>query len=232
MKLALLADIHGNSDALEAVLRAANKEGVTKLLIAGDLVGYYYNADKVIEMLSSWDFKCVSGNHEKKFAEWLVGFDCETKFLKYGSCYAEAEKKLTKAQVEFLLGLPDTLEFSVENKRVLLCHGSPWSNDEYLYPDMKQDKKDELSKISADVIIYGHTHYPFIHKNNNKLFLNPGSVGQPRDRKPGACWALWDTETNQVSLKREPYDMSDLLDSIRNIDPDLKYLSNVLIRTE
>jgi len=61
--------------------------------------------------------------------------------------------------------------------------------------------------------------------------INPGSVGQPRDRRPGACWALWNTETMKIELRREQYDRTALVEACRRIDPQLPFLVDVLERS-
>ena len=62
------------------------------------------------------------------------------------------------------------------------------------------------------------------------MVVNPGSVGQPRDRKPGSCWALWDTRRMEVTLRRTAFDTSLVAERARRIDPHLPYLSDVLTR--
>ena len=82
-----------------------------------------------------------------------------------------------------------------------------------------------------DLMVYGHTHYPVKWVRNNKIIINPGSLGQPRDRKQGACWALWDTTRNSVELFREEYDFLPVIEMCKKYDPELNYLVDVLVRT-
>ena len=81
-----------------------------------------------------------------------------------------------------------------------------------------------------DVMVYGHTHYPVIWVHDNKKIINPGSVGQPRDRKPGASWVFWDTTTNQFDFHREKYDATPVINMCRENDPNINYLVDVLVR--
>ena len=82
-----------------------------------------------------------------------------------------------------------------------------------------------------DLVVMGHTHYPLVKKQGGTLLVNPGSVGQPRNRRPGAAWAIFDTADRTVQLRSESYDSSDLVRECRLRHPELPYLSEVLLRT-
>jgi putative phosphoesterase len=230
MKIAILSDIHANSDALTAVLADAKALGVSNLIIAGDFVGYYYNIQEVMALLSSWDLVAISGNHERLLLDWHHGENHTKIQNKYGSGIKIANEFLTNKQIQWLVDLPKSREFSIDNKTVLLCHGTPWDKDEYLYPDCKQDKKDKIFSIKKDLVVYGHTHYPVIHSDNNQLIVNPGSVGQTRDSKLGACWALWDTTKHEISLERANYNADNLIKQCQQNDPKLPYLQKILLK--
>jgi putative phosphoesterase len=230
MKVAILSDIHGNSDALEAVLVDAKSLGVSSLIVAGDFVGYYYNVQEVMLLLSPWKLIAISGNHERMLLDWRQGKNHKDIQGKYGSGIKIAIESLSDKQIQWLIDLKKSKEFSISDKTVLLCHGTPWNEDEYLYPDCKQEQKDKIFSIEKDLVIYGHSHYPVIHSNGDKLIVNPGSVGQARDRKPGACWALWDTKEHKISLKRTIYDTSNTIKQCQQNDPELTYLQTVLLR--
>lgn len=231
MKVGLLSDIHGNDLALEAVLNAAKQKGVEELLIAGDFVGYYYNPERVLELLNSWSWNAVGGNHEAMLGEWLSGNKREEILKKYGSGIKNACSKLTEELLEKLIALPQTRRIELCNRNVLLCHGSPWDKDCYIYPDAKMEIRNRFFEEGSDLVVYGHTHYPVVWQEGEQLVVNPGSVGQPRDRKPGACWALWDTEEHKIALMRENYDFLPLIEECKRIDPQLLYLVDVLTRS-
>jgi putative phosphoesterase len=232
MKLALLADIHGNHLALEAVLKSVKTYEVDKLLIAGDFVGYYYWPKEVFELLTPWDVTAIRGNHE----EMLIKAKGDSGFLKnvdakYGNGLRVALELLTDKQIDWLSNLPFSLELNVEDRRILLCHGSPWDHDFYIYPDADEDTIEKCVSINYDCIVLGHTHYPMVHRSNNTTIVNPGSVGQPRNRKPGACWALIDTKTLEVNTFCVGYDSRFVVAESLRRNPDLPYLANVLERT-
>lgn len=230
MKIALLADIHGNALALNRVLTAAANAGAQELLIAGDLVGYYYQSDEVLRLLNDWQWISIGGNHEAMLAQWHAGIDQDIIHKKYGSGLKIACEQLTSQQLQYLTTLPSRHELEIDGRSVLLCHGSPWDRDHYVYPDTDKIERRRMFSEGFDLVVYGHTHYPVLWQDSNCLVINPGSVGQPRDRKPGACWALWDTTKHEIILRRESYDCSSVVASCQ-IDFHLPYLANVLTRT-
>ena len=230
MRVALLADLHGNADAAAAVLDDARAHGVEQLLIAGDFVGYYYEPDRVLDLLAQWTWTAVAGNHEVMFAQWRRGDGRLTIASKYGSGLAEAEAKLGPDAIARLDALPAVWRGSIGGRTVLMCHGTPWDADAYVYPDDQTGTLQRMAEGGEDLVMFGHTHYPVLVKVGATQVVNPGSVGQPRDRNPDAAWALWNTSDNGVTLMRTPYDQAQLIEQCRAHDPSLPYLSQVLTR--
>lgn len=231
MKIALLADIHGNALALETVLHAAREANVEHLLIAGDIVGYYYAVQRVLELLADWPWIAVRGNHENMLIEWMAGLRHEEIRGRYGSGLKAACESVASDQLQILCDLPPVRTLDIGGRRVLLCHGTPMSTDTYIYPDADESSWLPFVVDGVDMTVYGHTHYPMMLRRGGASIVNPGSVGQTRDRKPGACWALWDSQADTVEMRRETYDPSELIVACQDNDPDLLYLTNVLTRT-
>lgn len=232
MKVALLGDIHGNGAALAAVLDAARRENVQRLLVTGDLVGYYFSPAEVLYMLQSWDTVMVRGNHEDMLARARdEPAMLESIGRRYGSGAAIALQELSDAQLEALCTLPHPLPVEVGTRRVLLCHGAPWDNDVYVYPDADAQTLARCAAPGYDAVVMGHTHHPFVREAGGVKLVNPGSVGQPRNRHPGAHWALLDTQTLEVTLRQEAYDYVTLAAEARRRHPELPYLSDVLTRS-
>lgn len=231
MKIALIGDIHGNLLALTAVLRSSYSFGVEKYLFSGDAIGYYYQPREVLECLTSIKAIAVKGNHED-LLEKVISDKAEAEALrrKYGSGFDQAAADLSDDQLNYLRFLPRSIELEIEGKRVLLCHGAPWSTDHYIYPDAPPEDWERLDRYGADFIVLGHTHYQFDRKLANAHVINPGSVGQPRDRKPGAAWTMLDLSTGIVQHFRERYDVNGVALMARERDPDLSYLYTVLSR--
>ena len=231
MKVALLGDIHGNAPALAAALDGARREGAELLLLTGDFVGYYYRPELVFDLLAEWMYYAVRGNHEDMlFASQSDPAKADQYRARYGSGVDAALACLSECELERLRGLPATRELGIGGKRVLLGHGAPWDTDFYIYPDADDDVWARLSGYRHDYIVLGHTHYRYSKQIGDTLVINPGSVGQPRDRKPGAAWALLDTEADAVTFFAEDYDRESLVAEARRRDPHLPYLAEVLTR--
>lgn len=231
MKVALLGDIHGNAEALRAVLSAAKESGAGELLITGDLVGYYFEPARVLELLSDWPWVAVRGNHEDFLAQARSDEELlEPLEARYGAGIRIALSELSEAQKTLLCTLshPKRLQFGTLS--VLLCHGAPWDNDAYLYPDAPEDAFGRCADYDADIVVLGHTHYPMVRRSGSTLIVNPGSVGQPRNRSPGAHWCLLDTVSGEVQARRESYNVEALARDAMLRHPELPYLSQVLTR--
>lgn len=232
MRLGLLGDIHGNACALRAVLASATSLGVEKLLVTGDLVGYYFSSGEVLELLRPWDLHVVRGNHE----DMLQAARNDNDFLaqvdaRYGSGLRTALDQLKESELDALCALPHPMPLEIDGCRILLCHGSPWDVDFYVYPDAEPGLLERCAMQEFELVVQGHTHYPMQQKIGKTLLVNPGSVGQPRNRQPGAQWALFDTETREVSLRCEAYDASPVIAESRRRHPEIPYLAEVLERT-
>jgi putative phosphoesterase len=232
MRIGLLSDIHANAHALRAVLKSAKEKNVEKLLCCGDYIGYYYEPDKIMPLLDSWDWEGVGGNHEAMLYDWLNKKSKNETNAKYGSGIFIAAEKLEHETIVRYYEMPNTKKLDINNYKILLCHGSPWDRDIYIYPDADEGVVNKMFEYDSDfdVLVYGHTHYPVIWEKNKKKIINPGSVGQPRDRRPGAAWALWDTDINDVTFYREDYDVGPIIEMCRKNNPDIKYLADVLVR--
>jgi putative phosphoesterase len=231
MRLGLLGDIHGNALAMESVLQAMACSEVDALCATGDFVGYYYESHKVFEMLSKWRVYAVRGNHEDMLISCLKGqMTGEQYHLRYGSGLAYAISRLSSVDIENIRHLPRTLLLELDGKKLLLAHGAPWDTNCYLYPDAESAVWDRVTESSCDYLVLGHTHYKMSKRVGDTLVINPGSVGQPRDRQTGADWAVLDTHTGCLEQRVEAYDINHVAVQARSIDPHLPYLWGVLNR--
>jgi putative phosphoesterase len=214
------------------VLLAAEKQQVEALLITGDFVGYYFEPLEVLKLLEPWSKHAVRGNHEDMLsvARSNANF-LETVDARYGLGLRCAIEQLDDHQLDDLCALPHPKNIEIEDYKILLCHGSPWSTEEYIYPDADKNVLNRFSDIGFHVIIHGHTHYPAQHVVGKTLLVNPGSVGQPRNRQPGAHWATFDTKTRMLEFRCESYDAAELIKVCAQKTPKLPYLSELLVRT-
>ncbi len=228
MKIGVMSDIHGNYPALESILNAARKAEVERWLILGDLVGYYYWPSKCIHLLRRIDAEIIAGNHDRMTYDASKDTQLlEQLTLKYGSGSKYALVQMTLDELEWLHGLPEHRELKLGDKDILLCHGSPWGMDEYVYPDAPRETWLKFGGFGYDLIFFGHSHHATNVKILGTQIINPGSVGQPRDRKGGAQWVIWDTHEDSFEFRRESYNQELLLTLCASLDPDLSYLRTV-----
>jgi putative phosphoesterase len=231
MKIGVLSDIHGNSYALKEVLRAAEIEGVEELIILGDFTGYYYHTHQVLDLLSEWRCTSIKGNHDEMLEGIFKGsVGADTIRLKYGSGHKFALQDLSPARLNFLFELPDKLSYTVDGIRLSLNHGSPWDKGLYIYPNADSEVMKKCDDPEYDFVLIGHSHYPFIHKNQYSTLVNPGSVGQSRLEGGYANWAVIDTKIKSLELKETKYNISELISEIAINDPDIPYLREILLR--
>lgn len=232
MRLAVVADIHGNASALRAVLADARQQGASRLVVLGDIVGYYYAPHEVIDALDEWDAVVIRGNHEDLFRQWQEGDDAlrDSFRRRYGSGFAIADQMLDEGRIRWLRALPHLKTLVVGQVRALLAHGHPAGIDRYVYPDKVASALEDSELEDWNIVWLGHTHYPMDVRVGGTQVVNPGSVGQPRDGDPRAEWALWDAERGAVTLQRSAYSQDALLAEVARRDPDVPYMAEVLTR--
>jgi len=230
MRIGLLSDIHGNANALAAVLASARRHGVQRLFCTGDVVGYYYEPHKCLDLLSDWEVDFVRGNHEDMLFSMMQDPSVAQAIkTKYGSALSVALNLLTSYQLTFLANLPETKSVSVHDKRFLLCHGSPWDTNFYVYPDSSDEIFHRCILGGEDYVILGHTHYQLAVRYGGTLIINPGSVGQPRGRGRGtAHWAVLDLDTGGVTHHEVTYDSLSVVAQAAVNDPEILYLRSIL----
>jgi putative phosphoesterase len=222
MRLALLSDLHSNVYALDAVLKECEEFDVNRFVIAGDFLGYYFHGEDVICRIQTLESYCVKGNHDEFFLDnYLKPKYSRVDQVNVGLQASEKSFELLNLSADsiaFLSALQHPLEFGIEGRNILLAHGHPVDMDMYIYPG-------NISKLTSlspdiDIVILGHTHWPMLHHVNGVTVINPGSVGQPRDGKPGASWAILDLDDLSVQFKRTNYDVGPLLEDCKIYDPD------------
>jgi len=231
MKVAVLSDVHANIHALRAVLEDLDKERVERILVAGDIIGYYYWPGEVVELLmGDGRFHCISGNHEHILRQVVNDEGAAIRYRrKYGSGYDVCMDQLSDLQISWLLSLPEEISVNIDGLQFHIGHGALGSSDEYLYPDAPLDKI--LSNYStAEYTIFGHTHYPFLHSHAGQHLLNPGSVGQPRDMGGLASYVVINSENRVIRFKRKPFDTAAVVQAARENDPELAYLAAIMSR--
>lgn len=207
MKIAIIADVHSNLEAFKEVLAHIKLQRVSKILCAGDIVGYNADCNECCELVKKHDIISILGNHD------AVSLDLKN--LDWFNPYAQAalkwtNKKLSDEGKDFLSKLPETYEESIDRRKIFMVHGSPNGHlFDYVYPHSTDSFLNSLfEKADADVLIVGHTHVPMIKKLGPKIVINPGAVGQPRDNNPDASYCILDTNGFNINLYRVKYDIN------------------------
>jgi putative phosphoesterase len=229
MKIAILSDIHGNIDALIEIINSPKFKSCDLRINAGDMVGYYFEPKKVLRVIQDADFKTVKGNHEiileKARLDYAYRLDVTSS---YGVGHSIALKQLSEADLNYLTCLPQNLTIKLPEGDLFVCHGSPQSADDYIYPDtLLSTNQFELSK-DIRWLVCGNTHWQMVIKDEDLLVINPGSVGQPRDKSGSAHWAILDSVTNQIEFLQTKYDVASLISSTKSFNPSLPRLWEVL----
>lgn len=221
MKRAIISDIHSNLEGLEAVLADIQSQQITEIFCLGDIIGYGPNPRECIDLVMQAKV-CILGNHDQGALFDPEGF----------SSGAERAIFWTRDQLETGDGDPKAVsrwDFLAELPRnyregkTLFVHGSPRNPlNEYVFPeDCHNVKKfEKLFSLIQEVCFVGHTHIPGVFKEsgsfssppdmeymypigNEKVLINVGSVGQPRDGDPRSCYVI--LEDNTVNFRRVEY---------------------------
>ena len=196
MKIAVISDIHGNMEALEAVMNDIEKEGCEKVFALGD----YAMAGPEPEKVVNWflkkqfedNFKIIQGNTDLMIADYSD--ELYNTLKEKAPIMAEAlkydVKTLNQIQKDFLKNLPTQLELTESGIKILLVHGSPRKNNEDISPDLELYEVEKmLENVNADIILCGHTHLPCGYQTSKKqTVVNVGSVGRPFTPDPKACY--------------------------------------------
>jgi len=224
---AVLSDIHGNVQALEAVLTQVDDLGCEHVFCLGDTVGYGASPNECLELLRDRGARCLMGNHDAAVAGMIKPV-CFNPSARAGIEYTQ--EVLTPANFNYLRSFPEQIRVGDD---VLMVHGAPDDRDRYIFGswDAMKTAAELLINEGPGICFYGHTHQRSIvdaidvHEfadglvrgdANLRTVINPGSVGQPRDGNPDAAFVVWDTEQLEFQFFRARYDIAASQDLIVN----------------
>jgi putative phosphoesterase len=211
--VAVITDIHGNPPVLGAALDRIDELAIDRVFCGGDLVGYGPRPNEVCALGQTRRIPTVYGNYDYAIARDLE--DC-------GCAYVTAHDRelgqrsvdwtlehTDRASKDYMRDLPLDLRFDLGETSVHLVHGSPRKVNEYLFEDKPARLYERLAAAEqADVLVFGHTHRPWVHEYGGVLFVNCGSVGKPKDGDPRGAFALLEAEGSgvRVRIERVEYD--------------------------
>jgi predicted phosphodiesterase len=216
VKIGVFSDVHGNVEALDAVLDRLDKEGVDKMYCLGDLVGYGPEPDECVKRVLSIASRTVLGNHDEAAAFSLTAEDFNSMAR---TAITWTQSVLSTESKKKLAALPP----KVHEDGILLVHASPQNPEEWTYIFYLGDAIQAFKAMDEPLCLTGHSHVPmaFVRDKDGNVFtgpsdllllesgktyiVNPGSVGQPRDGDPRSSCGVFDTAEGSFTWLRVPY---------------------------
>ncbi len=232
MRLMIFSDVHGNLEALKAVLAHSEQHRVHRRICLGDLVGYGPYPEECIQLVRSLPgCRVIAGNHDVATL-W--------KTSPYGMSSVASKvilwtmEQISEESKQYLAELPDRLDIAEMN----FSHANPYNPQAWRYVFDRKHALRCFTATKSRYLFIGHSHRPLLITRNNALdmdiqpvpgtirfklsdtrrrIFNCGSVGQPRDRDPRSCYVIFDTRQHQVEYYRTPYDMTETLRAAQQV---------------
>lgn len=193
MKIGFISDVHGNYEALKAVLAKLDNMNVNEIYCLGDVVGYYSQVNECCDELRSRNIPSLMGNHDW----YMAGGGFCPRSQSVNDCLVYQRKVITTENLEWV----KNFQVHKQVMNIHMVHGG-WADpiDEYIL----EPSEEYFAKIEGEIFMSGHTHIQSLNKFGAKIYCNPGSVGMPRDNDPRAAFAVFDGE---LALHRVEYDI-------------------------
>jgi predicted phosphodiesterase len=216
MRVAILADVHGNLEALESVLIAIHREGAERVMVLGDLVGYGPDPVACIYRIREAQSLCVLGNHDQALVDSSYVHELNSMAR---DTLLRSRDMMGAEELAYLR----TFAFRHMEGDAVFAHANPIEPEEWQCLYLFEHVDWCLASLDARIAFVGHTHYPGIYCRidstsvpltssevaigRHRYLVNVGSVGQPRDGDPRSSYALWDTDSDHVELRRVEYEV-------------------------
>jgi predicted phosphodiesterase len=218
MKYGIYSDIHSNLEALQSVLESMDEKGVERKICLGDAVGYGPYPNECIELIQEASETVILGNHDSV----ALNRESSDQFNFFARNAINWTKRVLKGpNIDTMQRWP----YLIDEPPLTFVHASPRSPADWTYIATLDEAVDSFSYFAQKICFIGHTHLPVIvvtegeqsffvsehfqHRvnYNQRILVNVGSVGQPRDGITDACWCLCDSEAMDVEIIRTPYDV-------------------------
>lgn len=218
MRIALISDIHGNLEAFETVLKDIDTQRVDCIHSLGDVIGYGCDPVGCLDLVAEHCRIKLMGNHEYAAIGVLA---TEAMNVNARQSILWTISQLSDREISFIAGF----EMQAEQDDRLLVHASPFEPEEWHYVLSPHEAAEALDNSTHRLIFHGHTHLPVIYcrppvgrirmiaahdfdpDETARYLINVGSVGQPRDNDPRACYAIYDCSERTVNFRRVEYDI-------------------------
>lgn len=224
MRYFIFTDIHGNLESLLVTLKFAQSKKIDHYIFLGDLVGYGASPNEIVQKVRALKpMSIIRGNHDKA----VTGLDSIQTFNPIAAAAIHwTRDNVLKKHMDYLRRLK--MGPIIIHDHITLCHGAPFDEDHYIFGEF--DASEAFTHITTPLCFFGHTHFPFIYTekdhqmdgtfltgDNNevkledgvKYLINPGSVGQPRDRDTRAAFAIYDSKAKKIKFYRLEYDIKE-----------------------
>jgi predicted phosphodiesterase len=228
-RIAVFSDVHGNLPALKATLKDIEDRDVDQVFCLGDLVDCAPWTNEVIELIRTSHITCLMGNHDERIAFDLPLFRLKKHSIQEAEArelaIAYTRRTVSDRSKDYLAGLPAQLslgfDLNGQKRNLLMVHGSPRSNDEYIYPNHDaQDLITMMDENRADILMMGHTHQSFIREEEleGRIVINCGSVGRSKEGEPLASYALLELSPSGINAEivKLPYPVTETIAAIKS----------------
>jgi putative phosphoesterase len=210
LRILIISDLHANREAIDALPKQFDQ-----LWVLGDLVNYGPDPSAAIDYVRRHAAMVVRGNHDQAVA---FGEDprCSARFTKMADETCQYTRSILREdELGYLRGLPVKAGCEIAGRHFFLCHAAPSSP---LYEYRPADSPlwfDTARETWSEVVLAGHTHVPFQRALGGRTVVNPGSVGQPKNGRAEACYALW--EDGKITLGSAAYDVEATSEKLRRL---------------
>ncbi len=220
-KIAFISDIHGNLEALQAVLEDIKERGIKKIICLGDIIAKGTHMNECVELIRKNCDVVVKGNCDQYF---IGEHDLSTKDKTEADRIVWTKSKLSEETVDYLETLPYCHEFYLSGRLIRMFHAHPQRIDGFVGNIDKLERLYELflpgdntiSDLKADVVVYGHIHMPYMQKMYNRVIVNTGSVGNSIDiyRNEEKDGDVENTSVANYAILSGMYDSRDIKEKI------------------
>ncbi|MBM4764496.1 metallophosphoesterase family protein [Bacillus sp. B15-48] len=233
MKIAFISDIHGNANALDAVLADIETRKVDKIAVLGDICYRGPEPQRSLELVRSLNTDVIKGNAD----EWVVRGVNSGEVPDHALEMMNKEREwicsqLNDEAIDYLRHLPTELKLEVDGVNIHAFHATPSSLFDIVLPDENEDTLTaKMMREKAELFVYAHIHRPYIRYINGKCIINIGSVGLPFDGLAKSAYALVEVDGTSVqsSIIRVGYDVEKTIHQFNQSNyPNKEMMINVL----
>lgn len=220
-RIGILGDIHGNLEALKVAYSSAIEIGVDKIFHLGDLGGYSPFVNEVVDFLAENSIEGVQGNYDEAVAfnrqncgcKYENDFQAEMSHL----AFEWTKRNANEHSKNYMKNLPFMINLTIDEVKISIFHATPTKNNLYWHEN-RPEKFFLLmaEKAKANLMIYGHTHIPYVKTIKGLSFVNAGSVGKPKDKDPRTCLCIVEISKSDIGVKfiRKEYDIQKVVNAI------------------